>query len=78
MIKLFTKNKAIDKRKKEVRINEAIEMGLLPISKKTIIRYIYATKRGEGDFPFRQYTPGGDYFIPIDELLEWKERHGKG
>ena len=74
MLKFHTKK--VDKRRKEVRINEAIEMGLLPMSKKTVIRYIMETKKGESDFPFRQYTSKGDYFIPIKELLEWKEKHG--
>jgi hypothetical protein len=36
-----------------------------------------ATKKGEFDFPFRQYSPKGDYYILIDELLKWKEKHGK-
>ncbi len=78
MNEIFVKNKTIDKRKKEIKISEVIKRGLLPVSKETIHRWIEKTKWGELDFPFRQYTPKGDYYIPVAELEKWiRSKSGK-
>lgn len=66
------KDIGIDKRRKTITVSEAKK--ILNVSEKTVIRYINKTKQGKLDFPFRQYVPGGVYYIPIDELEEWIEK----
>lgn len=73
MLKFLTKK--VDNELEKINIKRAKK--ILEVSESTIRRYIEMTKRGELDFPYEQYVPGGTYHFTKTDLRKWKRKSGK-